>query len=55
MLMDDGRMDGFSFDISEKYNLFIFQNRHFVSQVKKNSETVGAVPEVAAWMAQYKK
>merc|ERR1712156_891147 len=24
-------------------------------QVKKNSETVGAIPEVAAWMAQYKK
>merc|ERR1712209_288297 len=24
-------------------------------QVKKNSDTVGAVPEVAAWMAQYKK
>jgi len=24
-------------------------------QVKKNTEAIGAVPEVAAWMAKYKK
>ena len=27
----------------------------FVLQVKKNTEAIGAVPEVAAWMAKYKK